>query len=137
MHVHSLIFQGQLIEKKSNRQLGRVEKNAYKKEKKNEKKYFFVLNENGGSSGGSPGVSPGGSPGASDVRSAIKLLKIQRNLTLFELQYLDLHQVEEFHKAFIKGKTVDDYLFHAWLAMKLASSKPTEKESFELFLYQY
>ena len=107
------------------------------------KRVIIILHNSktGGSPGGSPGSRfggcPGGSPGASDVRSAIKLLKIQRNLTLFELQYLDLHQVEEFHKAFIKGKTVDDYLFHAWLAMKLASSKPTEKESFELFLHQY
>ena len=42
-----------------------------------------------------------------------ELLKIQINLALFELQYLDLHQVEEFHETFIKGKTVDNYLFHA------------------------
>ena len=31
------------------------------------------------------------------------------------------------HKAFIKGKTVESYIFHAWLAMQLVSSKPNEK----------
>ena len=34
-----------------------------------------------------------------------ELLKIQINLALLELQYLDLHQVEEFHEASIKRKT--------------------------------
>ena len=63
-------------------------------------------------------------------------LKIKRNLDFFELQYLNLHQVEEFQEAFSKGKTDDNYLFHAWLAMKLAS-KPNKKESFELILLQY
>ena len=63
----------------------------------------------GGCLGGSPGDSPGGSPsgslggcpGCSPVRSASELLKIQRNLELFEVQYLDLHQFQ-FHEAFIK-----------------------------------
>ena len=87
-----------------------------------------------GESGSSPGAS-GSSPGAC-VRMASELLKIKRNLDLFKLQYLDLHQVEEFQEAFSKGKTDNNYLFYAWLAMKLAS-KPNKKESVELVLHQY
>ena len=58
-----------------------------------------------------------------------EVLKIKRNLELFELQYLEANEVKEFQEAFKNGKTVDNYLFHAWLAMKLAS-RTDEKESF-------
>ena len=50
MHVHSPVFQGQIIEKKIRSitfigwVLGRVEKNAEKKVKKNAKIFFFKTN---------------------------------------------------------------------------------------------
>ena len=50
---------------------------------------------------------------------------------------LEFYNVLYSHKAFIKGKTVESYIFHAWLAMQLVSSKPNEKESYELVLHQY
>ena len=48
--------------------------------------------------------------GVSHARSVSELLKIKRNLALFELQYLDLQQ----NKDFQKGKVLGNYLFHAW-----------------------
>ena len=55
---------------------------------------------NPGASGSSPDVS-GSCPeaaGVSRARSVSELLKIKRNLALFDLQYLDLKQDEDFQK---------------------------------------
>ena len=38
--------------------------------------------------------------------------------------YLEFYYVLHSHRAFIKGNTVDNYLFHGWLAIELVSSKP-------------